>query len=220
MLFVIVLHKFYEDLTMQFILLLIVSFFVGGCSARYADFFPYHDNGTKKPFVTLLPTYNASQVEGSEEIARPLTKQIRNRLKRKGKVYCPPEELALRTLRSVSLEELAHTKEIELFKKFTGTDYVCLMELAEYKITQYKRNMFNPLYIASIPEESADVLMLAVRVHIVDVRDSPAKYVRQELVQSNHMIPRDFAEANIDMVRSRLARDIAEKIEQTVCVKK
>jgi hypothetical protein len=38
-------------------------------------------------------------------------------------------------------------------------------------------------------------------------------------VQSNHMIPQDISEANIDMVRSRLARDIAEKIEQTVCVK-
>lgn len=190
----------------------------GSCSTRYSDFFPYYDNGTKKPFLTLLPAYNS--VPGEDGFTDALSKQIRNRLKRNGKVYCPPEELANRVLRTVSLKELAHTSTLSLFQKFQGSDYVCLVELTEYKIVPYKRNTITPLYIASLPDEAARVLMIAARLNIVDIRGATPKFVRQELVHSNHMIPLDPNEVNLNMVRSRFARDLEEKIEQTVCVKK
>lgn len=200
--------------------LLCIAF--GGCSPRYADFFPYYDNGTKKPFLTLLPAYNS--VPGEDAFTEQLGKQIRNRLKRRGKIYCPPLELADRVLTTVSLNELAHTSNLALFQKFQGSDYVCLIELTEYKTVPYKRNTITPLYIASLPDDAAKVLMIAARLNIVDIRGPVPKFVRQEIVQSNHMVPFDFPldsnGVNLNMVRSRFARDLEQKIEQTVCVKK
>lgn len=205
---------------MHFVTLFVVAFLLSACTQRYADFFPYHDNGTKKPFVTLLPTYNANQSKGSEEISQSLTKQVRNRLKRNGKIFCPPEELANKVLQTIPIEELVRANEMELFKKFPNTDYICTIELAEYKIVPYKRNKISPLYLADLPADAADVLMLAARLNIVDIRSSVPKFVRQEIVQSNHMIAKNPEIQNISMIRSRLARDLAEKIEKAVCVKK
>ncbi len=201
-------------------LLVLLCLIFAACSARYADFFPYHDNGTKKPFVTLLAVCDDSEQPKPDSFCPQLSKQVRNRLKRHGKVYCPPDELAQKILSQYSLSDLAHTSDLELFTKFKGSDYVCLIDLIRYETVPYKRNTISPLYLTNIPDQDARVLMIAARLNIVDISGSVPKFVRQEVVESNHMISSDPREVNLDMIRSRFARDLEEKIEQTVCVKK
>lgn len=201
-----------------YLILTVLAF--AGCSSRYADFFPYHDNGTKKPFVTLLPVYDEIQDAKSEQFCDLIGRQVRNRLKRRGKVYCPPEALDRKVLQSQPLEELAHASNLEPFKKFKGSEYVCLVNVIEYSTVPYKRNTISPLYLADIDHREARVLMIAARLNIIDIRGPVPKFVRQEVVHSNHMIALDPNEVNMDMVRSRFARDLEEKIEQTVCVEK
>ncbi len=212
----------------RLLLLLCVPLFFCGCRTRYSDFFPYYDNGTKKPSIALLPVYDGLDVQEKKTLETlfpgnfpdTLTNSVRNRLKREGKIYIPPKGAIQKMLNSISEKSLASDRELTLYKRIQGTDYVCLMELASIQVMPYKRGAIKPLYLADIREEDARVLAIAVRVKIVDIRGSTAKMVRQELVQSNHMIVKELPKQQLSLVSARLGRDLAQKIEETLCLKK
>jgi hypothetical protein len=115
---------------------------------------------------------------------------------------------------------LADDTSLKLFKKFQGSDYVCLMELVSVTNNPYKRGAFTPLYSAQIPLEEARVLSIAVRMKIIDIRPKTPKIVRQELVESNHMVVMPLSPNARELVQSRLSRDLAHKIEDTLCLRK
>ena len=205
---------------MYIALLTLCAFFLGGCAPRYTDFFPYHDNGTKKPFVSLLPMYDTVESKASDMFSKELISQVRNELMSDGTVYCLPVALDVRVLDATPLDELVHTTDLGLFKRFQKTDFVVVTELLEYKIVPYKRQTTTPLYVADIPDEAAKVIKIAVRLNIIDNRPNSPKHVRQEIIRSNHMVPKDESKVNYAMVHSRLSRDLKEKIEITVSIKK
>jgi hypothetical protein len=157
-----------------------------------------------------------------------LSKAVRNRLKRAGKVYIPPIAQMQNELRHVSVRDLATTSDIKLFNRFKGTDFVVLMDLVECQLLPYKRGAFKPLYIsAEVDEATAKVLQIGVRLKIINIEGKEPKVARMELVRSNHMLSHELAEKAasgnkeaLEMVRSRLSRDLFDKIEETVCVKK
>lgn len=197
------------------------------CSPRYSDFFPYYDNGTKKPSLTLLPVYSETKSPIAADVPDDLTKAVRNRLKRSGKVYAPPIAQVQNELRHASLADLSRAGDLKQFMRFKGTDFVVAMDLVECKIVPYKRGTIKPLYLADVDEATAKVLQIAVRLKIVNIEGKEPKIARMELVQSNHMISEETAEKAqkgdkevLEIIRSRLARDLFQKIEETVCVKK
>ena len=212
---------------MYMALIVALSVLVAACAPRYADFFPYYDNGTKKPSVTLLPVYDEVHSPLFDDFADQMTKAVRNRIKRPGKIYCPPQAQVDKELRDVSLKELAATRDLNLFTRFRGTDFVVMMDVADIHVAPYKRGAFKPLYISAINENDAKVLHVAIRLKIVNLKGKEPKVARMEQVVSNHMIsPEQLERAQkgdkevLEMIRSRLARDLSQKIEETVCVKK
>jgi hypothetical protein len=207
-----------------FFALLIALF--SGCSPRYSDFYPYYDNGTKKPSLTLLPMIDEAKNPLAANLAPQLSKAVRNRIKRVGKMYIPPPEKMQNALRVVSLKELAATHNLKQFLAFQGSDFVVVTELSEFQVVPYKRGQIKPLYIQNLDPREAKVLMMAVRLKIIQLSGKEPRVVRQELVRSNHMLSLQQVaslskgdEDTIDMVRSRLSRDLAEKIEETICVR-
>jgi hypothetical protein len=218
-----------------FVLLGLMVLFTG-CTSRYSDFFPYYDNGTKKPSIVLLPVAIDSKSlkdkdpfvdskilrdpETCSRFCETLTKSIRNRVKRKGTIYAPPEVQMKKILQNVSLDALSEDTSLALFKKFQGSDYVCLMELVDISLLPYKRGAFTPLYFAQIDPQEAKVLSLAVRMKIVDIRPTIPKIVRQELIQSNHMVLAPVSTNDKERIQSRLSRDMAKKVEDLLCLKK
>ncbi len=82
------------------------------CAPRYADFFPYFDNGTKKPSFTLLPVFNETTNPLVSDFPQELSKAVRNRLKRLVKTYSPPIAQMQRELGGMSLKELSTTSRI------------------------------------------------------------------------------------------------------------
>lgn len=208
-------------------LILAICLLATACAPRYTDFFPYHDKGTKKPSFMLLPVYNETTDPLVQDFPYELSKAVRNRLKRPGKTYSPPISEMQRELGSMSVKELATTKDLKLFSRFKGTDFVVVIETVNCEVVPYKRGLIAPLYSADIDLQTAKILMLGMRLEIVDVQGPEPKIARMELVQSNHMVSEDTLEraANgnkhaLELIRSRLAHDLAQKIEQTVCVNK
>jgi hypothetical protein len=152
---------------------------------------------------------------------------VRNRLKRTGKLYSPPISQTQKELGAATVKELGNTSDLKLFNRFRGSDFVVVIETVESQVVPYKRGAFKPIYLANIQEEEAKVLQLAMRLKIVNIKGKEPKLARMELIRSNHMLSaQDLAKAEkgdlavLEMVRSRLARDLAHKIEETVCVKK
>lgn len=198
------------------------------CASRYADFFPYFDNGTKKPSFTMLPIYNETTSPLANDFPTDLSKAVRNRLKRTGKTYSPPISQMQRELGSMSIKELGSTSDLKKFSRFKGTDFVVLMETVDCSVVPYSRGAIKPLYSSSeLDPQSAKVLMIAVRLEIINMKGLEPKVARMELVKSNHMVSQDTLEraekgskTALETIRSRLAIDLAQKIEETVCVKK
>lgn len=198
-----------------------------GCSPRYSDFYPYYDNGTKKPSLVLLPLTTDVQSPLANDMQDMLTRSVQNRIKRDGKMYIPPQDKMQKVLKTITLKDLADSHDPKRFLAFQGVDFVVSMELSDCQVLPYKRGAFKPIYIADIKERDAKVLVLAVRLKIVQLSGKEPKIVRQELVKSNHMVTQEQinkalkgdAQA-IEMMRSRLARDLAHKIEETICIKK
>jgi hypothetical protein len=223
-------------LTLHSSVFALVFCFFASCTSRYSDFFPYYDNGTKKPSLVLLPMISdpkslqgkdplldgkiCADEQDAAKFCENVSKSVRNRLKRKGTTYVPPDEKIKKVLQKVSVEALSDDTSLSLFKKFQGCDYVCLMELVDVTNNPYKRGAFTPLYFAQIPIEEARVLSIAVRMKIVDIRPQTPKIVRQELIQSNHMVLLPLEPNARDLVQSRLSRDLALKIEDTLCSRK
>ncbi len=208
-------------------LLIAVMCAVSACQSRYADFFPYHDNGTKKPSFTLLPVVDDTHNPLLKGFSEELTKAVRNRLKRTGKTYSPPIAEMRRDLGSASAKELADTKDLKMFSRFKGSDFVVVLDTVDCQVVPYKRGTIKPLYPADIDHDTAKVLMIAMRLEIVDLKGKEPRIARMELVKSNHMITDEVLEQAekgnmqaLELVRSRLARDLANKIEETVCIKK
>lgn len=208
-------------------LLALLCLVLSACQNRYADFFPYHDNGIKKPSFTLLPVVDDTHSPLLTGFSDELTKAVRNRLKRTGKTYSPPVAEVKRELGGASVKELADTKDLKKFSRFKGTDFVVVLDTVSCEVLPYKRGAFKPLYAADIDYETAKVLMIAMRLEIIDLKGKEPKIARMERVMSNHMVtPETIRRAEsgdsqaLEQVRSRLARDLAITIEETVCIKK
>ena len=205
----------------------IIALAATACAPRYADFFPYYDNGTKKPSFTMLPVYNETTNPLVSNFPVELSKAVRNRLKRTGKTFSPPVSQMMKELGSMTVKELSNSSDLKVFSRFKGTDFVVLIETVECNVVPYTRGTIKPIYVADIDHTTAKVLMLSMRLEIVNMKGQEPKVARMELIKSNHMVSQttlDRAEAGdpaaLEMIRSRLAFDLAKKIEETVCVKK
>lgn len=210
------------------VLALLIIVLCGGCTTHHSDFFPYADNGTKKPSLTLVPMYDGLEGSSGEEFSNQISHSIYNQIRSTGKLFIPPQEKMYKVLATFPEKNLFANTQLKAFKRFAPTDYVCAMELKEYRILPYKRGAFKPLYLANLPDEVARVLAIEIKLKIVDIRGEAPRIVRQEIVRSNHMISKDAFEdpsclthsSSLEQVQSRLARDLTEKIEETLCLTK
>ncbi len=216
-----------KEYIMKRALLLLLCLLATACAPRYADFFPYFDNGTKKPSFTMLPVYNETDNKLVANFPVELSKAIRNRLKRTGKTYSPPVSQMLKELNGTSVKQLANSSDLTVFSRFKGTDFVVLIETVDCTVSPYVRGNFKPLYSADIDPEHAKVLSIGMRLEIINMKGRVPVSSRMELVKTNHMISDSELERAekqdpraLELVRSRIAQQLAKQIEETVCVKR
>jgi len=205
----------------------VLALFSQGCKPQYSDFFPYHDDGTPKPNVVLMPVIAACETQIPWNLSQEFSSDVRTSIMRNGKLFVPTQQELRQAASSVSTRELTSAKDLMPFLYFQPAHFVVVMELIEHKQVPYQRGKTKPLYLANVPEREAKVLMIKVRLKIVDIRGGDPKLIRQEIVQSNHMIPEDgiqesvqkhgkegFPNSPLGLAYGRCIRDIVEKIER------
>ena len=215
---------------MKRLITICLALLCAGCKSQYSDFFPYHNDGTPKPYVTMVPIFDESRNGLPWNVSEELTVGIRNCLKKEGKIYIPPEKDLKKAMSSVTQKELTSTKDSMPFLFFQPAHFVVVLELLEHKTVPYQRGKIKPLYPAFTPDDEACVLMMKIRLKVVDIRGSEPKIIRQEIVESNHAMSKDamvksiiarenrvFGTSPVGIAHARLERDLAAQIEKITC---
>ena len=211
----------------------LVIMLTGACKAQYSDFFPYHNDGTPKPYVSMVPVYDESDSKLPWNVSDELTAGIRKNLMSEGKIYLPPDRELKKGLQVVSQKELTLSKDLMPFLHFQPAHFVIVLELIEHKIVPYQRGKIKPLYPSFTPDQEACVLMMKVRFKVVDIRGQDPKVIRQEIIESNHAMSKNaiaesimahsdrvFGSSELGIAHARLERDLAERIQKITSYQK
>jgi hypothetical protein len=212
---------------MKKVFLALIALATTGCAPQYSDFFPYHDDGTPKPSVAVLPYFNDTHTKFSWDLAKELTDSTYEELKKHGTLFLPSQATLHKQMAETTKSELLSTHDLMPFLYFQPEHFVVVLDLVEHKFVPYQRGRIKPLYPAHVHPDDAVVLVMKVRLRVVDIRGGEPKLVLQEVVDSNHVIAKqDLAESMLlhgkdkylrsalGMAHARLVRDIVEKIER------
>lgn len=174
----------------------VVALLTSACGGpRYVDFFPYHDDGTVKPRVVMLPVMDASAVHLPWDLAKEMNSGIRYELMNEGILFvASPSEMqeGLTKLGKVNF----FLDEPLLARTFCNEDFVVLVEIIEHDYQTYgcADDPVTPNAYASCQAR----LTVKMRVRIIDVRSGCPRVVLQEVITDWDLVPRICADLNIE----------------------
>lgn len=203
---------------------------VAGCGGpRYVDYFPYHDDGTAKPRVALIPTVDASKSQIPWNVSDELTQGLQYNFMQDGDLYLLSAQEMGPGVKKLDDAEL-FGPDLSFAKHIRDADFVVITELVQHEVLPFEKGKFYPLY-AGKGTLCNFVLAMKVRLRIIDVRYEKPAIVLQELFVSNHMVPKahddvDYSKMGWGMdgykqtpygsSHSRLIRDLSARIEEVV----
>ena len=171
------------------ILFLMSCLLLSACTGpHYADFFPHHDDGVRKPHVALLPIQNSTNQYLPWDLSRELSQYARYETQNNGMLYVYPER---------KLEEwLGGCSNIDFFSNdlaftmlFRNSDYIVVADLIEHKIEPYKIGY--PILFGKPTPTTHSLLSMKMRVRIIDVREEFPRIVLQEVLSNSYSVPVD-----------------------------
>lgn len=222
---------------MRVCILFLAALCFSACSPKYSDFFPYHDDGTMKPNVCLLPIEDHSDSQMPYNLASRLNEKIRKQIMQDGRLFIPQKlsiEKKLHEIKETYRDtNLVATSDLQPFLLFQPAHFVIVLDLIEHRLVPYQRGKIKPIYLADIPQDQAAVLQMKMRLRVVDIRGGTPRVVRQELIESNHMVDMlayeeacksvgkpTFGSTQLAIAYARLCDDIVAKIEQLTCFRR
>ena len=210
----------------------VVVLIMTACGAHNLAYDNINSSKQSKPSITLVPMKN--QVGESTayvlgwDVAEELTSGLQDHVMTSTKMKLALSgnkvaRLAKEEGKDLFVDDLA-------FLKDRGINNVVVMtELLEHRVIPYKRQTIKPLY--SVQGEASSVLMMKVRLKIVDMRSGKPRVLLQEILRSNHMIPRAaegidytqlvwgtriYLKSPLGAAHARLERDLAKRIKDYV----
>lgn len=213
---------------MRFLYLLLLCVGFVGCCPTYVDFFPCHDDGSRKPTIGLLPAIDRSGGSLCWSLADEITGGIRNTLCCDGQVFIPsPEQMQYIVEKMPETDFLG--KDLSFARKFAHQDFIAIIEIMEHREIPYQRGM-GPLYPNNC-QAFNNVLFIKVRLKIIDLRNQCPRVAFQEIIEGFHKIPcgaeyidysttvlgtKEFALSPYGLAHQRLIQYIAKRVEEVV----
>ncbi len=223
-------NEIVREVSMYLFFFVLSLFCSVSCSTQYSDFFPYHDDGTLKPYVSILPLGDHSNSGLAWNLSEELTGKVRHRLMQDGRLFVPPATQIHKQLVASGAQDLTTSADLAPFLSFQPAHFVVVMDLIEHRIVPYQRGAIKPIYPANIASDRAVVLLMKLRLRVVDIRGGQPHVVRQELVESNHVMDKlamdesihkrgtpTYGSTALAMAHARLVSDVVAKIEQLTC---
>lgn len=164
-----------------------------GCSGpRYIDYFPYHDDGTPKPRVALMPVIDSSKSGLPWDLSEELTQAIYYQLMDNGELYVlTPEEIGPVWAKRNSIDYFGN--DLCFVREYCNTDFIVALELVEHS-TKPCDQALTPRYSECHSYNS--MLTLRMRVRVIDVRRPEPRIALYEIVKSNFTVTPPFDNIN------------------------
>lgn len=172
---------------MRRILVVVFCIFCAACSSR-ADFggqYIYHDDGTAKPKIAIIPVLDKSGSDLPWNLSDELTEMVEAKIDQSGQFFLTQDFVALGGALLKQPDLNPFLEEIDWVKESnSSTEFIVFVELVEHKLTPktQSKSFFLQSYILDI----------ALRVRVLDIRDRSTKVILQEITQESFHIPWRF----------------------------
>lgn len=196
-----------------FALLALVSV---GCGPRYVDYFPYHDDGTAKPKIALMPITDSSQCQLPWDFTEEIADGIYYELMNTGQVYMvPPKEMGAGWTKKDSIDFFS-CDDYSYAADFCNTDFIISMEVLER---------------SEVPcPPCSQTIYVRIRIKILDIRYCEPKVVLYEVFKTSYTgIQKDcgveggicwrsesYPKSYCGMGHQRVIRNLTKRIEEVI----
>jgi hypothetical protein len=214
---------------LRIIFALMAALLMVGCGPRYIDYFPYHDDGTLKPKVALIPVIDNSKCDVSWDLGAEFNSSLRFQAMYSGNLFVLSEEDVLSRL-SALCQPGYFTTDLSFTNHFHGSDYVVAMELIEHDLVPFEVARASPAFPAQTYRHDS-VLQMKMRLRVIDLRCGQPKIILQEVFTSCYGIPpggecvdysrvcwgrRAFVETPWGCAHKRMVCDLVNRIETVI----
>lgn len=166
----------------------------GGCvQPKYPSYVMESWCFKSKPVMALVPMLNSSNDCLPWDVSSELTDRVLEHL------ICV-DDILLAPLSSCSdavaclPQNVCYTPDLSYFTSFSPSAFVVVTELLEHEIHPYTPELASTCQYKIRSHLCREILVMSVRLRVVDIRcPSAPRLVSQEVVESNHMIPREYA---------------------------
>ncbi len=197
---------------LQIFLSIFLMFSAFACTNRYADYFPYHDDGTKKPHIAFLPVLDSSEFCLDDSLSHELTMSVCKEIMYSGDLYLMPEQRVAKMMTNCGSETDFFGKNLAFADQFEDADFIVITELIEHEILP--RDQLKS--VNKIPcGPGAYFAQMKVRIRVVDCRGKNPRIALQEILESHQPISTNVACNPIDNNGYREARQ--RLTDQLVC---
>jgi hypothetical protein len=168
---------------LRIVLSALLTLIAVGCGGpRYVDYFPYHDDGTLKPKVALMPILDSSQCVLPWDFTEEISEGIYYELMNSGEFYVvAPKEMGPGWLKRDQINFFDN--DYSYVNDFKNTDFIVAMEVMERSVLPC-----DPCTLAAkqCPDShpSNRTLTWRIRIKIIDIRYCEPKVVLYEVFKT------------------------------------
>jgi hypothetical protein len=156
------------------LLLFVLSLFTISCGPHYADYFPYHDDGTPKPQVALLPVIDSSNIKVPCNLSEEMTKSIRYEIMNTGELFLLADQDVQAGLVKIGNADWFESDQA-FVQQYCDSDFVAIVELINHEKSPCVK-------------EGMSKLKLSARIKIVDLRCRNPRIIAQEIINNEYLV--------------------------------
>lgn len=205
-----------------------------GCQSKGAKLqsFRYYENARQKPIAALIPLIKRVDNEKlTWDVSQEITSEIQRRIINRGQIFLNPVQISSALKTKLNTNDLINLTRDDLASLKAQNEYAIFMELLEHKEISSLEDEDTP----SKEENLGKVLAIKVRVRVFDLRGEEPKVLLQEILHSNHFIPKVERDTNYQKVvwggdsynasvygraHAKLEKDLAHQIENYISISK
>lgn len=214
----------------RFAILTFVALMAVGCSGpRYVDYFPYHDDGTPKPKLALIPVVDSSDCGLPWDVAKEITQGIHDHLMDTGEFYVPsPEEIGPIWAKTDQIDFFGN--DLSYAGDFHNTDFIVALELLENTTNTCDSCSPDVKPRKQLYMKNRD-LMTRVRIKIIDIRCAVPRIVLYEVFKTCYSLTpsknainceeipwgcEGYANTACGIAHERLVRNLTARLEEVI----
>ena len=168
-----------------------ISFFllvwIVGCGPRYVDYFPYHDDGTPKPRVVILPIVDSSEAGLSWSPSEGLMRILHEELMDSGRCFVLSEEEMGPARTTIMNTDFLNSDLPGISCSFA--DFVVALELIEHDLLPCENKI-----LPCPPSTMCNCMfMTKIRIKIVDTRRAIPHVILHEIISKTYRVPKEYS---------------------------